>query len=140
MFSTRSFVPANTPFWWSFAISAKCCRAFEGEAKVFVWCDEEPPMDIYTEILYRLLATKGLAWTTFTTLLGMSKVVMSFLEPPNEDSQLSKYLCKRDGKTCLTSMKRRSGAWSSIRRRIRSGRRRRVSRHSGSAPSIRSMK
>jgi hypothetical protein len=34
-------------------------RAFEGEAKDFVWCDEEPPMDIYTEILYRLLTTKG---------------------------------------------------------------------------------
>ena len=41
-------------------------RAFEGEAKDFVWCDEEPPMDIYTETLYRLLTTKGLAWTTFT--------------------------------------------------------------------------
>ena len=22
-------------------------RAFEGEAKDFVWCDEEPPMDVY---------------------------------------------------------------------------------------------
>ena len=63
-------------------------RAFEGEAKDFVWCDEEPPMDIYTEILYRLLTTKGLAWTTFTPLLGMSEVVMSFLEPENDQSRL----------------------------------------------------
>jgi hypothetical protein len=47
-------------------------------------------MDIYTEILYRLLTTKGLAWTTFT-LLGISEVVMSFLEPQNDDSRLSKY-------------------------------------------------
>jgi phage terminase large subunit-like protein len=67
-------------------------RAFEGEAKDFVWCDEEPPMDIYTEILYRLLTTKGLAWTTFTPLLGMSEVVMSFLEPENDASRLSKYV------------------------------------------------
>ena len=49
-------------------------------------------MDIYTEILYRLLTTKGLAWTTFTPLLGMSEVVMSFLEPENERSGLSKYV------------------------------------------------
>jgi phage terminase large subunit-like protein len=67
-------------------------RAFEGEAKHFVWCDEEPPMDIYTEILYRLLTTKGLAWTNFTPLLGMSEVVMSFLEPENDESRLSKYV------------------------------------------------
>jgi phage terminase large subunit-like protein len=67
-------------------------RAFEGEAKDFVCCDEEPPMDIYTEILYRLLTTKGLAWTTFTPLLGMSEVVISFLEPENDESRLSKYV------------------------------------------------
>jgi hypothetical protein len=27
IFCTRSFVPANTPFWWSFAISSKCCHS-----------------------------------------------------------------------------------------------------------------
>lgn len=37
-------------------------------------------MDIYMEMLYRLLTTKGLAWMTFTPLLGMSEVVLSFLE------------------------------------------------------------
>jgi phage terminase large subunit-like protein len=67
-------------------------RSFEGEAKDFVWCDEEPPMDVYTEILYRLLTTKGLLYTTFTPLLGMSEVVMSFLEPTNDESRLSKYV------------------------------------------------
>ena len=67
-------------------------RAFEGEAKDFVWCDEEPPVDNYTEILYRLLTTEGLAWTTFTPLLGMNEVVMSFLEPENDESRLSKYV------------------------------------------------
>jgi phage terminase large subunit-like protein len=67
-------------------------RSFEGKAKDFVWCDEEPPMDIYTEILYRLLTTKGQAWTTFTPLQGMSEVVMSFLEPEKDESRLSKYV------------------------------------------------
>jgi phage terminase large subunit-like protein len=65
-------------------------RAFEGEAKDFVWCDEEPPLDVYVEILFRLLTTKGLAWTTFTPLLGMSEVVSSFLEP--EGAAASKYV------------------------------------------------
>jgi hypothetical protein len=36
-------------------------RAFEGEAKDFIWCDEEPPIDVYVEMLYRLLTTKGLS-------------------------------------------------------------------------------
>jgi phage terminase large subunit-like protein len=65
-------------------------RAFEGEAKDFTWCDEEPPMDVYTEMLYRLLTTKGILYTTFTPLLGMSEVVSSFLEPEQEESRQSK--------------------------------------------------
>src|SRR5215469_14072882 len=67
-------------------------RAFEGEAKDFVWCDEEPPMDVYTELLYRLLTTKGIISTTFTSLLGMSEVVTSFLEPADGESKKSKYV------------------------------------------------
>ena len=35
-------------------------RSFEGEAKDFIWCDEEPPMEAYVEMPYRLLTTKGL--------------------------------------------------------------------------------
>jgi phage terminase large subunit-like protein len=59
-------------------------RSFEGEAKDFIWCDEEPPSEVYTEMLYRLLTTKGLIWTTFTPLLGMSEVVTGFLEAGKE--------------------------------------------------------
>jgi len=95
-------------------------RAFEGEAKDFVWCDEEPPIDIYTEILYRLLTTKGLAWTTFTPLLGMSEVVMSFLEPENDESRLSKYVVQAAAKTFPTWTKKKSASWSRTRRRTRS--------------------
>jgi phage terminase large subunit-like protein len=67
-------------------------RSFEGEAKDFIWCDEEPPMDVYMEMLYRLLTTKGLAWTTFTPLLGMSEMVTQFLEPESEESRHSRYV------------------------------------------------
>ena len=67
-------------------------RAFEGEAKDFVWCDEEPPQDVYIELIYRLLTTKGIISTTFTPLLGMSEVVTSFLEPESDESRKSKYV------------------------------------------------
>jgi phage terminase large subunit-like protein len=62
-------------------------RSFEGEAKDFVWCDEEPPLDVYVEMLYRLLTTKGIAYTTFTPLLGMSDMVRRFLEMEDEGAR-----------------------------------------------------
>ena len=52
---------------------------WQGETLNFVWYDEEPPADIYTEGLTRTNATGGIAWTTFTPLLGMSEVVKRFL-------------------------------------------------------------
>ncbi len=36
--------------------------------------------DIYTEVLTRTNATKGIVWITFTPLLGMSEVVRMFLD------------------------------------------------------------
>jgi phage terminase large subunit-like protein len=66
-------------------------RAFEWGSEGFCVARRRAPMDICSEILYRLLTTKGLAWTTFTPLLGMSEVVMSFLEPENNEPRLSKY-------------------------------------------------
>jgi phage terminase large subunit-like protein len=56
-------------------------KSFEGTAKHVIWCDEEPPADCYTEMLYRTLTTQGLVMTTFTPLQGMSEVVTGFLEP-----------------------------------------------------------
>jgi phage terminase large subunit-like protein len=67
-------------------------RAFEGEAKDFVWCDEEPPQDCYTEMLYRTLTTRGLTLITFTPLLGRTDVVNSFLEPTSEEAAQSRYV------------------------------------------------
>lgn len=51
----------------------------------WLWLDEEPPEDIYTEALTRTNATGGLLWITFTPLLGMSNVVRRFLGEPSPD-------------------------------------------------------
>lgn len=45
-----------------------------------VWCDEEPPEDLYNEALTRTNATGGMVFVTFTPLLGMSRVVKRFLK------------------------------------------------------------
>ena len=60
--------------------------SFEGTSKHVIWCDEEPPADCYTEMLYRTVTTKGIVMVTFTPLQGMSEVVKGFLEPETPDS------------------------------------------------------
>lgn len=57
---------------------------WQGETLDIVWFDEEPPEDIYFEGLTRTNATGGIAYMTFTPLLGMSDVVKRFLmdKPP----------------------------------------------------------
>jgi phage terminase large subunit-like protein len=52
---------------------------WQGESLDFVWFDEEPPQDIYTEGLTRTNATGGMTFITFTPLLGMSEVVKRFI-------------------------------------------------------------
>lgn len=52
---------------------------WQGETLDFVWFDEEPPADIYTEGLTRTNATDGIVFLTFTPLQGMSDVVRRFL-------------------------------------------------------------
>ena len=61
---------------------------WQAETLDAVWFDEEPPEDIYSEGLTRTNAagaTGGIAYTTFTPLLGMSKVVKRFLSDPSPD-------------------------------------------------------
>jgi phage terminase large subunit-like protein len=53
---------------------------WQGETLDYVWFDEEPPEDVYSEGLTRTAATAGLVFLTFTPLLGMSEVVRRFLE------------------------------------------------------------
>ena len=57
---------------------------FQAATLDFVWLDEEPDEDIYTESLTRTNATNGMVYMTFTPLKGMSSVVKRFLldKPP----------------------------------------------------------
>lgn len=55
-------------------------RTFQGTAKHWIWTDEEPPADVYGEALIRLMTTRGLMLITFTPLLGLSDVVLSFMD------------------------------------------------------------
>lgn len=59
----------------------------QGEPIDFDWCDEEPPEDVYSEIVTRTTATKGMVFTTFTPLKGMSEVVRKFLQEPSPARQ-----------------------------------------------------
>lgn len=54
-------------------------KSFQGTAKDWILNDEEPPMDVYTEEILRLMTTKGVCLNTFTPLSGLSEVVLSFL-------------------------------------------------------------
>lgn len=54
-------------------------KKFEGTGRHVIWFDEEPPEDVYGEALIRTATLNGIIMLTFTPLLGMSKVVLSFL-------------------------------------------------------------
>lgn len=52
---------------------------WQGETLNFVWFDEEPPLDVYTEGLTRTNATDGVTYLTFTPMKGVSDVVRRFM-------------------------------------------------------------
>lgn len=54
----------------------------------FVWFDEEPPLDVYSEGVTRTNATKGMVYGTFTPLKGMSDVVNRFLMEASPDRKV----------------------------------------------------
>jgi phage terminase large subunit-like protein len=59
-------------------------ESFQGARVDVGWCDEEPPWDVYSEFLTRLLSTvpgepNGVMLATFTPLKGLSQVVLQFL-------------------------------------------------------------
>lgn len=62
---------------------------FQGETIHLGWCDEEPPMDVYSEFLTRTNAAErgvfGSMLMTFTPLQGMSDVVARFVLEENPD-------------------------------------------------------
>jgi phage terminase large subunit-like protein len=62
---------------------------FQGETLDFVWFDEEPPADIYTEGLTRTNIGQNPVWMTFTPLLGVSEVVRRFLLEQSPDRHIT---------------------------------------------------
>jgi phage terminase large subunit-like protein len=60
-------------------------QKWQGETLDYIWLDEEPPLDIYTEALSRTNATGGIVAITFTPLLGVSDVVIRFLKERSPD-------------------------------------------------------
>src|SRR5262249_1400329 len=54
-------------------------ESFQGGTLDYLWFDEEPPADIFTEGLTRTNVNPRPAWGAFTPLLGMSEVGRRFL-------------------------------------------------------------
>lgn len=55
-------------------------EAFQGTEQDLIWLDEEPPMDVYTECVLRTMTNDGMILLTFTPILGMTDVTLSFLQ------------------------------------------------------------
>jgi phage terminase large subunit-like protein len=64
-------------------------EAWQAETLDFVWFDEEPPIEIYTEGVTRTNNCMGSVFLTFTPLLGMSSVVMRFMEKKHPDRHIT---------------------------------------------------
>jgi phage terminase large subunit-like protein len=54
-------------------------RSFQGTGRHVCWFDEEPPVEVYGEALIRTATVNGIVLLTFTPLLGLSEVVLSFM-------------------------------------------------------------
>ena len=62
---------------------------FQGETLDCVWLDEEPAIEIYTEVLTRTNVGSGPVYLTFTPLLGVSEVVRRFLMEKSPDRHVT---------------------------------------------------
>lgn len=52
---------------------------YQGRTIQWIWADEEVPSEIYTEMLMRTMTTDGMVFCTFTPILGLTSVTVSFL-------------------------------------------------------------
>lgn len=64
---------------------------FQGETIDWIWFDEEPPQDVYTEGLTRTNNGQAgqFSFMTFTPLKGMTEVVMQFYQEPHKGQSLT---------------------------------------------------
>lgn len=61
---------------------------FAGTSRHWIWFDEEPPQDIFTECLLRLLDTGGHWWITMTPVEGMTWTFDTIYEAAQLDPNL----------------------------------------------------
>jgi phage terminase large subunit-like protein len=54
------------------------CEAFYGRTMDLVWQDEEPPQEVYTECLVRLMTTNGIMYVTCTPLNGTTPFISAY--------------------------------------------------------------
>lgn len=54
----------------------------------YVYCDEEPPLDVYAELMSRLSATGGHFFMAFTPLKGLTPIVQEYWNHDNPDKFL----------------------------------------------------
>lgn len=64
---------------------------FQGETLHVVWMDEQPPIEIYTECLARISATKGIIYVTFTNISGGMEIMNRFMGPDAEQNPQCAY-------------------------------------------------
>ncbi|RQS39846.1 DNA packaging protein [Burkholderia sp. Bp8990] len=91
----------------------------QGETIDFAALDEEPPLDIYTEVLTRTNATKGIVWITFTPLLGMSLVVQRFLMETNDDRNVTRMTIRDVGHYTKEEIERIEASYPEHERKAR---------------------
>lgn len=65
---------------------------WQGETLDFIWCDEEPPLDLYIEGITRLIARSGIMICTFTPLKGRTDVVQRFMSDDDEGAAARAYV------------------------------------------------
>ncbi len=58
---------------------------FQGETLEWAWLDEECPPDIYSEVLARVTATRGIVFSTFTSMKGDTLVTDRFVKEDHVD-------------------------------------------------------
>ncbi len=94
---------------------------WQGDTLDFVWYDEEPPMDIYTEGYTRIITTNGFCMLTFTPLQGRSEVVERFLSQPNSKDMAITSMTLDDAEHITPEMKARAiAAWPKYEQEARS--------------------
>lgn len=71
----------------AFKTYAKGRQGWQAETLHGVWYDEEPPADVYSEGFTRTHTKMGLSLLTFTPLLGVSDVVMRFIQAHDKDTR-----------------------------------------------------